>query len=130
MICDDNLERCEKVFLNDASCRQVLSATNRGPHAQELLWGAASWGRSAHLAQSQQTPAPTVVTVEVGGEQIPVCVTRSSFVMVGEGIKCQITISAVVNSREVHTYPQTNETSNVRCQGKPSELGVRDLQKP
>lgn len=45
LICDDNLERREKVFINDASCRQVLPATNRGHHALELLSGAGIWGK-------------------------------------------------------------------------------------
>lgn len=98
LICDDNLERREKVFINDASCRQSCQLQTGVIMHWNCCQGLALWGRSAHLAQSQKTPGPTVVTEEAGGELIPICVTTSCFMMVGEGIKCHNSISVIINS--------------------------------
>lgn len=108
LICDDNLERREKVFINDSSCRKSCQLQTGVTMHWNCHRGLALWGRSAHLAQSQQIPGPTVVADEVGGELIPICATASCFMVAGEGTKCHVSISVLMKSQE-GTHPPTRQ---------------------
>ena len=76
------------------------------------------WGRSIQLAQSQKTPGLAVAILEAGGELIRSHNNNKLFKMVGEGRKCLIFISIIVNGHESMNWLTGQQNEQCEMQGE------------